>query len=71
MEWRTSMSKATVRGTTIYDVNRHITKIEYHSDQGFEIMAMWDEQDEQTPEKQKEFEEWADRFIEQAGYTIK
>jgi hypothetical protein len=65
------MNKAIVTGTTIYDVNKNITRIEYHSDGGFEIQAMWDENDEQTPEKQKEFREWADRFIEQAGYTLK
>ncbi len=65
------MNKPVVRPTTIYDVDRNITKIEYHSDQGFEIMAMWDEQDEQTPDKQKEFKEWANRFIEQAGYILK
>jgi hypothetical protein len=50
--------------TDVYDKDGNLLKIEFHNEQGgFEIQAVWDEDDEQTNENRKQFREWAYRFL--------
>jgi|688.fasta_scaffold1479475_2 hypothetical protein len=54
---------------TVKTDDDHITKvIVTNADTGEHILDfLWDERDEQTPEKQKEFHEWVKHILQSKG----
>lgn len=54
----------------IYE-NGNLVRIEFVSQAGdFEMQAIWDENDEQTPINRLEFRKWAYHMVRQAGYEV-
>ena len=57
--------------TDIYNEDGEMIRIEFHDEQGnIVIDAVWDEHDEQTPEKRTEFRDWAYHMMQQKGYKV-
>jgi hypothetical protein len=56
----------------VYDKDGNLTRIEFYNELGgFEFQALWDENDEQTSEKRKEFREWCIRMAKNIKYEVK
>ena len=67
------MKKPNATPTEILDKDGNLTKIEFYKDDGEHITdALWDPNDDQTPENRKAFREWAYRFINRKDeYEVK